>query len=305
MKDNNYNYNNAKKCFEESETNILEKYCGNIHYELKKKKNINISLPENKMKMKSYGFSPLYCEYKLNNKDEIKSLTIETKSNWGEVKMKVKYEDLLDDNELVLGNGDKYIINKPKMIIINFYSNEVRETSPFSIKISSSSMPINNTIISIISFCGVLFIFIIVIIIFIYRRKMQRRDLRLAIIINNNNINGVNNIIMTNPIYGLNSERVGLINFLNQIKPIKFKDIKAQSKNTKCPIDIEYFTDKSDVFFTTCSHSFHYHCLKDYVSKNNNLKELKCPLCKTILFTYKINENENNPSNVNSQNNNV
>lgn len=239
----------------------------------------------------------------MKNKDEIKSFTIETKSNWGEVKMKVEYEDLDADNELVLGNDDKYIINSPKMIEIYFHGNEARDTPPFSIKISNSSMPLNNTIISIISFGGVLVIFIIIIMIILYRRRMQKRNTGLAIIINNNNINGINNFIMTNPLPEP-SDRVGLMNFLNQIKPIKFKEVKDKSKNIKCPIDIEYFNDKSDVIFTKCFHSFHYVCFKELVSKNNNSKELKCPLCKGILFTNNINECYNYSLNTNSHNNN-
>lgn len=242
----------------------------------------------------------------MRNKDDVKSFTIETKSNWGEVKMKVEYEDLSEDNELVLGNGDKYIINKPKMIKIIFHSNEVREIFPFSIKISGSSIPIDNTIISIISFCGFLLIFIIIIIIIIYRRRMQRRNPGLAIIINNNNINGYNNYIVTNQIGGANSERVGLMNFLNQIKPIKFKDVKEKSNNNKCPIDIEYFSDKSDVvFISSCSHSFHYHCFKDFIYKNINSKKIRCPFDNNVLFSCNINENYIYSSNVNSQNNNA
>jgi hypothetical protein len=273
---------------------------------LKKSKVINISLPE--IKRNSYGFSPLYCEYKLMNKEEIKSFTIETKFNWGEVKMKVEYEDLEEDNDFVLGNGNKYIINNPKIIKILFYGHEVRDTPPFSIKISDTSMPINNAIISLISFCGVLLIFIIILIIFLYRRRMQRRrNYGLAIIINNNNINGINNYIITNPSPESNSDRVGLMNFLNEIKPIKFKDVKDKSKNTKCPIDIEYFNDKSEVILTKCFHSYHYHCFKDYIYKNNNSKELRCPLCKAILFSYNINENVcyKHSSNINSHNNNA
>ena len=53
------------------------------------------------------------------NEEEIKSFTIETKCNWGEVKMKIEYEDL-EDNDLVLGNGDQYMINNPKIIKILF-----------------------------------------------------------------------------------------------------------------------------------------------------------------------------------------
>ena len=229
---------------------------------LKKKKTINISLPENRRG--TYGFSPLYCEYTLENKDTIKSFIIETKSNWGEVKMKIEYEDFEGDNEYVLGNGNKNIINNIKMIRIFFYSNEERNTPPFSVKISSSSSPLNNTIISLISFSAVLLIFVIILAIIIYRRRMQRRNPGLAIIINNNNINGINNFIMTNS-PDANSDRIGLMNYLNQIKPIKFKDVKDKSINSKCPIDIVDFTGKSDVFFTNCSHSFHYHCFKEYV----------------------------------------
>lgn len=219
--------------------------------------------------------------------------------------MKIEYEDLEEDNELVLGNGDKYIINNLKMIKIFFFSNEEKNTPPFSVKISSSSNPLNNTIISLISFSAVLLIFVIILAIIIYRRKMQRRNLGLAIIINNNNnINGINNFIMTNS-PDANSDRIGLMNYLNQIKPIKFKDVQDKSLNSKCPIDIVDFTGKSDVFFTNCSHSFHYHCFKEYVFKINNSKELKCPLCKTVLFSSNINGCFQYYANINSQNNNV
>ena len=124
---------------------------------------------------------------------------------------------------------------------------------------------------------------------------MEKRN-RLSIIINNNRIN---NYIISNQFNGYNTERVGLMNYLSQLKPVKYMNIKHKSLNTKCPIEMEDFEDKSEVVLTSCYHSFHFNCLKMYIYKNNNLKELKCPLCNTILYKDTGYENCTTISNLN------
>ena len=92
---------------------------------------------------------------------------------------------------------------------------------------------------------------------------MEKRN-RLSIIINNN---GINNYIISNQFNGYNTERVGLMNYLSQLKPVKYMNIKNKSLNTKCPIEMEDFEDKSEIIFTSCHHSFHFNCLKNYIDK--------------------------------------
>ena len=101
----------------------------------------------------------------------------------------------------------------------------------------------------------------------------------------------------------MSTERIGLMEYLNRIKPVKFKEItknKKGIKNMKCPIDLENFQQDSDVILTECLHLFHYDCLKTFVEKNKKLKEFKCPLCNHILYSTKITEeNEFNNGNQN------
>ena len=276
-----------KNCFkqEDFETSLfIKKYCGEVDYEYNKKKNrvITISLPQND---KLYGYTPLYCEYNINNREEIKSLTIQTKKNWGNLTMRVEYFDSGENRDFILGNDEKFLINKPKNILIIFSTSNKKDFSPFSMKISDTLTPINIKLISICTFSGFLGIIIIIFLIVFYRRRMKKRN-RLSIMMDDNRINdgGINNYNISNQVNGLSTERLGLINYLNQLKPVKYKIIKHKSLNAKCPIEMEDFDDKSEVVFTSCHHSFHFNCLKIYIDKNNNLKELKCPLCNTILY---------------------
>ena len=105
-----------------------------------------------------------------------------------------------------------------------------------------------------------------------------------------NNLNQIymNNINIANSV-NTNTDRIGLMNYLNGLKSIKFKEIKNDTTETKCPIDMENFELDSDIILTKCIHMFHYECLKMYIEKNNYLKELKCPLCNCILYSNKNN----------------
>ena len=136
--------------------------------------------------------------------------------------MKVEYMDSGEDKEYILGNDEKYLINKPKNIRIIFCTSDKKNTSPFAVKISDTLTPTNITLISICIFCGFLAIIIIILLIVYYRRRMEKRN-RLSIIINNNRINNYN---ISNQVNGISTERVGLINYLNQLKPVKYKIIK-------------------------------------------------------------------------------
>ena len=271
-----------KKCFEQEdfETSVfIKKYCGNINYEYKKNNKIlTISIPQNNQ---FYGINPLYCEYTIINYDEIKSLTVQTKKKWGSLFMQIQYMDSGEDKELIFGDEEKNIINKPKIIKIIFSSNEIKENQPFSVKIYNTLLPANITLIIEIIF--LIFLgFIVAILIFICVKRQKKN----TIIIQHNRNN--NYIINNKNILGSNSDRV-LINYVNKIKPVKFKDIKNKVINKNCPVEREPFEDNSDVIFFSCYHAIHYDCLKEHISKNQNLKELKCFYCNRIY--YKLNEN--------------
>ena len=63
--------------------------------------------------------------------------------------MRVEYFDSGEDKEYILGNDEKYLINKPKNIRIIFCSPDKKNTSPFAVKISDTLTPTNITLISI------------------------------------------------------------------------------------------------------------------------------------------------------------
>lgn len=273
-----------KQCFEENDSgtkSFLNKYCGKLSYDYENQdQGLTVSLPSNK---NLYGAKALYCEYKINIIDE-KSIKIESIKNWGALYMIVRYIDSDDDKKFTLGNEEKYVVHKPTNIKIIFYSNDIRNNAPFNVKMTETLSKANIVLITIIIFC-VFVCSILCIIFYFYVRKqrlnMQRRNL--AIIINNNNINR-NYIIESN---GFNSERNGLIKYIDNLKIDKFKDIKDKSINKNCPIEMTPFEDNSDVVLTECNHSFHYDCLKEHIIKNINLKEIKCFLCNNILYKPK------------------
>ncbi len=279
-----------KKCFQEEdfETSFfIKKYCGVISYEYKRINNVlTISIPEND---NFYGIKPLYCEYTILNYDKVKSLTIQTTKKWGTLYMQIKYMDSGEDKELILGDEEKYIINKPRVITIVFYSNEKKNILPFSVKISSTLTPTNIALITGIIFVAFLGL-IVIILIFIYIRKQRRNNL--PIIIQSNNINGNNNyIINNNNLNGINSDRDVLINYVNRLIPVKYKDIKDKVINNNCPVERELFEDNNDIIFFNCHHAIHYNCLKEHISKNKDLKELKCFYCNNIF--YKLSDHYN------------
>lgn len=234
-----------------------------------------------------YGTKSLYCEYVIYNKDGIDTFTIQTSKNWGELTMKIKYFISTNENNIILSDGDQYTIKEAEEIKIIFKSDEQKNTLPFNIKIIDTYSTWRN-IVFICIIIGIFIILIILLICFICWKKRRKRILYGYVQRNNLNQIYMNNINIVNSV-NTNTDRIGLMNYLNGLKSIKFKEIKNDATETKCPIDMENFELDSDIILTKCFHIFHYECLKMYIEKNNYLKELKCPLCNCILYNNKNN----------------
>lgn len=268
-----------KNCFDEKdfETSVfIKSHCGLTDYEYKKKNlALTIELPNNN---KIYGANSLYCEYSIDNVDEIKSLTINSKKKWGQLKMKIEYMDSGEDKQFILGNEEKYIINKPKTIKIIFHSNEERNIPPFSVKISDTLIPANVVLIIIFVICSFIVIILIIFCIIIYIKRQRR--------LNNSGHNENNNHrnynIENNENNSENTERIELENYLKRFKVVKFKDIKDKSLNFQCLFEYDIFDDNSEVIFNSCGHSYHFKCIKEYINKNIQdikLKGFNCFYC--------------------------
>ena len=299
------NKNSPKKCLEQKDIktiNYIQTYCGNLFYYFKENgETLLISLPVHNQSF--YGANNLYCEYTIYNKDLIESFTIQTSKNWGSLKMHIKDFYSSKIKEYVLGDGDKNILNKCEEIKIIFESNLQNNINPFTIIIMDTFSPINKIIISaIISFSCIGIIIIVIVLICWYKKRKRNRFVRSDGVDNLNNIY-INNINIINN--NTSTDRIGLKNYLNRMKAIKFEEIEKNIKdlnNIKCPIDMENFEQDSDVILTECFHVFHYDCLKTYIEKNHKLKELRCPLCNHILYSTQI--RKENDSNINSINDN-
>ena len=64
--------------------------------------------------------------------------------------MIIKYIDSYDDKIFTLGNKEKHVIQNAKDIKMIFNSNEIRNNSPFSVKITETLTPANILMITII-----------------------------------------------------------------------------------------------------------------------------------------------------------
>ena len=68
------------------------------------------------------------------------------------------------------------------------------------------------------------------------------------------------------------------------LKPVKYDLIKIY--NDTCAIDLVKFNEDNLISVTKCNHGFHYNCIKKYLLENEINKELKCPICLSVLFTF-------------------
>ena len=296
----NLNYDfTPEKCFKQNDiqtVNYIKTYCGNTSYFFQDKtETISFSLPVHNKTL--YGVYGLYCEYSIYNNDAIEALTIETKNNWGTLKMRIKYLYSNDIREMFLGDGDTIVLKDSEEFKIIFESNNQKNTSPFSIKITDYYQQVKRVIFLVIILCVFVVVIILIIVIICIRRRKK-----FSISTNiNNNLNDIyfNNI---NYINGINStERIDFMYYLKKIKSRKFKEVQNETSdliNTKCPIDIENFEPDDEVILNKCKHLFHYDCLKTFIEKNKTKKEFRCPLCNNPLFDNiideKIESNENN-----------
>ena len=278
-----------KKCFEQKDyltINYLKIYCGELNYYFSDKiQSLEIKLPVHNDTL--YGIKGLYCEYSIYNKDEIDSFTIKTNKNWGKLIMKIKhYYSSNNEEKIILGDGDQYIIKDPEEIKIIFESDYQKNIIPFSVNIIDTYNTWNKIRLLII-IISTFVILVCLLVLYILWKKRRKKILIGQIHRNNlnhfyiNNFNTINN-------YNISSGRIGLKNYLNHLKPIKFKEVEKDATNNKCPIDMENFELNSDIILTECLHLFHYECIKTYIEKNSNLKEFKCPLCNHILYSTKI-----------------
>ena len=289
-----------EKCFRQDDIqtlNYIETYCGNTSYYFKDNtETISFSLPVHNKTL--YGVYGLYCEYSIYNYDEIESFTIETKNNWGKLKMRINYLYSDGIREIFLSDGDTNVIKDSREIKIIFESNNQKSSKPFSIIITDTYKSVKMIIYLVIILCAfVVLVILLIVIICIKRRK--------RIFISNNIINNIDGMYFNNNINDINNtERIDFMNYLKQMKTKKYKEIQNENIdiiNNKCPIDIENFEPDDDVIINKCRHLFHYDCLKTFIEKNKTKKEFKCPLCNNPLFDIVMSEKideKNNKNNV-------
>jgi hypothetical protein len=289
-----------EKCFRQNDIqtlNYIETYCGNTSYYFKDNtEEISFSLPVHNKTL--YGVYGLYCEYSIYNYDEIESFTIETKNNWGKLKMRINYLYSDGIREIFLSDGDTNVIKDSREIKIIFESNNQKSSKPFSIIITDTYKSVKMIIYLVIILCAfVVLVILLIVIICIKRRK--------RIYISDNIINNIDGMYFNNNINDINNtERIDFMNYLKQMKTKKYKEIQNENIdiiNNKCPIDIENFEPDDDVIINKCRHLFHYDCLKTFIEKNKTKKEFKCPLCNNPLFDIDMSEKideKNNKNNV-------
>ena len=283
-------------CFKQNDIqtlNYIETYCGNTSYYFQDNTQaISFSLPVHNKTL--YGVYGLYCEYSIYNNDKIESFTIETRNNWGKLKMRIKYLHSDNFREILLSDGDTNVIKGSREITFIFESNIQKSSSPFSIKITDDYKSVKKIIFLGIILCAFVVLVIIIIVIICIRRKKR-------IFISTNIVNNMDGMFFNNNINDINStERIDFMNYLKQMKKKKFKEVQNESNdiiNNKCPIDIEDFEPDDDVILNKCRHLFHYDCLKTFIEKNKTKKEFKCPLCNNPLFDIIMSEKIENKDN--------
>ena len=66
------------------------------------------------------------------------------------------------------------------------------------------------------------------------------------------------------------------------LKPVKYDLINIY--NDTCPIDLVKFKEDNYISVTKCHHGFHYNCIRKYLFEKEKNKEIKCPICLSVLF---------------------
>ncbi len=96
--------------------------------------------------------------------------------------------------------------------------------------------------------------------------------------------------ILTNALMTLQSPEmndvkiVNTVEELNNLKKIKFKDLKSLCKSQTCNICLNDYEGNDDLIILDCDHYFHRECIIPWFSKESN----KCPICKERVMKGKI-----------------
>lgn len=53
-------------------------------------------------------------------------------------------------------------------------------------------------------------------------------------------------------------------------------------KETECPICFE--DTNRGMVITDCGHSFHEHCVDEYIAFNRSKRYVECPVCRAVIF---------------------
>jgi hypothetical protein len=90
----------------------------------------------------------------------------------------------------------------------------------------------------------------------------------------------------------LPAEKENILNIISTVENIKISDKCDDCINCAICLNCFYCEENGEVRITFCKHLYHSNCLTEFVQHEklklgddlNILKELKCPLCKSILF---------------------
>jgi len=90
----------------------------------------------------------------------------------------------------------------------------------------------------------------------------------------------------------LPAEKENILNIISTVENVKRSDKCKECVNCAICLNCFYCEENGEVRITFCKHLYHSNCLTEFVKYEklklndelNILKELKCPLCKTILF---------------------
>ena len=90
----------------------------------------------------------------------------------------------------------------------------------------------------------------------------------------------------------LPAERENILNIISTVENVKRSEECKECVNCAICLNCFYCEENGEVRITFCKHLYHSNCLTEFVQHEklkigddlNILKELKCPLCKSILF---------------------
>jgi hypothetical protein len=54
-------------------------------------------------------------------------------------------------------------------------------------------------------------------------------------------------------------------------------------KDTECPICFDEDV-ANDLAITDCGHTFHEHCIDEYIAFNKSKRYVECPVCRAVIF---------------------